>query len=50
MLRFPQNSKDKEFEKLNENFNSMIEKLKKQQDKLLFSERHAAWERCSEEN
>ena len=35
---------DKEFEKLNENFNSMIDKLKKQQDKLLLSERHAAWE------
>jgi len=33
-----------EFEKLNENFNSMIDKLKKQQDKLLLSERHAAWE------
>ncbi len=35
---------DKEFEKLNLNFNSMIEKLKKQQDKLLLSERHTAWE------
>ncbi len=35
---------DKEFEKLNENFNSMIDKLKKQQDKLLFNERHLAWE------
>ena len=35
---------DKEFRKLNQNFNSMIDKLKKQQDKLLFSERHAAWE------
>ena len=35
---------DKEFQKLNENFNSMIDKLKKQQDKLLASERHAAWE------
>ena len=35
---------DKEFHKLNENFNSMIDKLKKQQDKLLLSERHAAWE------
>ena len=35
---------DKEFQKLNENFNSMIEKLRKQQDKLLASERHAAWE------
>ena len=35
---------DKDFKKLNLNFNSMIEKLKKQQDKLLLSERHAAWE------
>jgi len=35
---------DKEFEKLNQNFNLMIDKLKKQQDKLLFTERHAAWE------
>ena len=35
---------DSEFQKLNENFNSMIDKLKRQQDKLLISERHAAWE------
>ncbi|SVD51289.1 uncharacterized protein METZ01_LOCUS404143, partial [marine metagenome] len=35
---------DKEFKKLNENFNSMIDKLKKQQEKLLVTERHAAWE------
>ena len=35
---------DKEFEKLNQNFNLMIDKLKKQQDKLLLGERHAAWE------
>ena len=35
---------DKDFKKLNLNFNSMIEKLRKQQDKLLLSERHAAWE------
>ena len=35
---------DNEFKKLNENFNSMIDKLKRQQDKLLASERHAAWE------
>jgi len=33
-----------EFKKLNKNFNSMIDKLKKQQDKLLTSERHLAWE------
>ena len=35
---------DEEFKKLNNNFNSMIDKLKKQQDKLLMSERHMAWE------
>jgi len=33
-----------EFQKLNENFNSMIDKLKSQQDKLLAAERYAAWE------
>ena len=32
-----------EFKQLNNNFNSMIDKLKKQQDKLLLSERHEAW-------
>ena len=42
--KVPKIESDKEFEKLNENFNSMIEKLKKQQDKLLTSERHTAWE------
>jgi len=35
---------NKEFQKLNENFNSMIDKLKKTQEKLLATERHAAWE------
>ena len=35
---------DKEIEKLNENFNLMMEKLKIQQDKLLMTERHSAWE------
>ena len=35
---------NKEFQKLNENFNSMIDKLKKTQEKLLVTERHAAWE------
>ena len=33
-----------EFEILNKNFNSMIDKLKKQQDILLTGERHSAWE------
>ena len=35
---------DSEFRKLNENFNSMIDKLRKQQNILLMSERHKAWE------
>ena len=42
--KVPKIETDKEFEKLNENFNSMIDKLKKQQDRLLMSERHSAWE------
>ncbi len=42
--KVPQFDSDKEFESLNQNFNSMIDKLKKQQDILLTSERHAAWE------
>ena len=42
--KVPQIDVDKEFTKLNLNFNSMIDKLKIQQDKLLFSERHSAWE------
>ena len=37
---------DGEFKKLNENFNSMIDKLKKQQDKLLVSERHIGLGKC----
>ena len=35
---------DKEIELLNKNFNSMINQLKAQQEKLLISERHEAWE------
>ena len=31
-------------ERLNKNFNSMIERLKNQQEKLLTNERHEAWE------
>jgi len=34
---------DTEFQNLNKNFNSMIDKLKKQQEKLLSAERHEAW-------
>ena len=42
--KVPKIETDDEFKKLNENFNSMIDKLKKQQEKLLMSERHMAWE------
>ena len=35
---------DIEIKNLNKNFNSMIDKLKIQQDKLLMAERHMAWE------
>ena len=35
---------DEEIDKLNKNFNLMIDRLKTQQDKLLLSERHEAWE------
>ena len=35
---------DKEFHLLNKNFNNMIDRLKKQQDKLLSAERFSAWE------
>ena len=42
--KVPKIDTDDEFKKLNKNFNSMIDKLKKQQDKLLMSERHMAWE------
>jgi len=42
--KVPKIDTDDELKKLNENFNSMIDKLKKQQDKLLLSERHLAWE------
>ncbi len=35
---------DDEVQRLNKNFNNMITRLKKQQDKLLVTERHEAWE------
>ena len=35
---------DDEFKMLNKNFNNMITRLKKQQDKLLIAERYSAWE------
>jgi len=42
--KVPEIDTDEEFLKLNKNFNNMIERLKKQQDKLLISERYSAWE------
>tara|TARA_Y100000590_G_scaffold171396_1_gene196040 strand:+ start:2234 stop:4018 length:1785 start_codon:yes stop_codon:yes gene_type:complete len=42
--KVPELKADKEMEILNKNFNAMIEKLKNQQEKLLTSERHEAWE------
>ena len=42
--KVPEVKADKEMESLIKNFNQMIERLKTQQDKLLTSERHEAWE------
>ena len=42
--KVPEIKTDIELETLNKNFNLMIEKLKNQQEKLLLSERHEAWE------
>ena len=42
--KVPESTTDKEFLMLNKNFNNMIERLKRQQDKLLLAERYAAWE------
>ena len=43
-VKVPNIGADEEFKQLNENFNSMIDRLKKQQDKLLATERYEAWE------
>ncbi len=43
-VKVPELKADKEMELLNKNFNSMIDKLKNQQEKLLSNERHEAWE------
>ena len=42
--KVPELKADKEMEILNRNFNAMIDRLKSQQEKLLISERHEAWE------
>jgi len=43
-VKVPNLDTDEEFKQLNQNFNSMIERLKEQQDKLLITERYEAWE------
>tara|TARA_Y100001970_G_scaffold180292_1_gene219532 strand:+ start:5795 stop:7570 length:1776 start_codon:yes stop_codon:yes gene_type:complete len=43
-IKVPEIIADKEIELLNKNFNSMIKQLKDQQEKLVISERHEAWE------
>ena len=43
-VKVPELQTDDEFMLLNKNFNSMIQRLKEQQDKLLITERYEAWE------
>ncbi len=43
-VKVPNIEADEELKQLNTNFNLMINRLKKQQDKLLASERYEAWE------
>ena len=43
-IKVPEVKADKDMELLNKNFNLMIERLKVQQEKLIISERHEAWE------
>ena len=42
--KVPDIESDEEIKILNKNFNNMIDRLKKQQDKLLVAERYSAWE------
>ncbi len=42
--KVPEIEADEEFRMLNLNFNNMIKRLKRQQDKLLVTERYEAWE------
>ena len=42
--KVPEIEADQELQLLNKNFNNMIDRLKKQQDKLLITERYSAWE------
>ena len=41
--KVPEIKTDKDMERLNKNFNSMINRLKDQQEKLIINERHEAW-------
>jgi len=41
--KVPEIKTDKDLEMLNKNFNSMIDKLKDTQEKLIINERHEAW-------
>ena len=43
-VQVPDLDTDDEFKQLNKNFNSMIERFKEQQNKLLITERYEAWE------
>ena len=43
-VKVPELETDEEFSQLNKNFNLMIDRLKKQQNKLLLNERYEAWE------
>ena len=43
-IKVPEIKTDKDMEILNSNFNSMIDQLKLQQEKLIINERHEAWE------
>ena len=43
-IKVPEMKADKDMEILNKNFNSMIDQLKTQQEKLIINERHEAWE------
>ena len=43
-IKVPEIKTDRDMEILNKNFNLMTEKLKSQQDKLIITERHEAWE------
>jgi two-component system, NtrC family, nitrogen regulation sensor histidine kinase NtrY len=42
-IKVPEFKTDKDLEKLNSNFNLMINQLKSQQEKLIINERHEAW-------